>query len=254
MVERSQSITWLPSSGRRRKEPTEFPAPTAGSCSGRHSRNSVVAAAWIGAIQPTSLSQGVVKLVSASPASAHLGRSMYTRATALGRPTGNGPPRRSRTTTRGSYAALAPSRCEHMKPDCIHCSRHLRLVADDGLNYWWRCEAGCAEGIDTGIPGSFSIEAFQRDVLRRGRLDMSRLARPLPTEYVSGARVYVPQLLYHFIECTWGACYNHLYLYCIAPYLDAPEVVDYILRTPVVRSSKGYATRFDRGADLRRAK
>ena len=137
-----------------------------------------------------------------------------------------------------------------MKPDCIHCSRHLRLVADDGLNYWWRCEAGCAEGIDTGIPSSSSIESFQRDVLHRGRLDMSRLLRPLPAEYVSGARVYMPQLLYHFIECTWGACYNHLYLYCIAPYLDASEVVDYILRTPVVRSSKGDTRPGSTGAQI----
>jgi hypothetical protein len=127
-----------------------------------------------------------------------------------------------------------------MKPDCVHCSRSLLLVVGDGPNYSWRCEGGCAEGIDTGVSTSSSIEFFQRGVVRDGRVDLAQLLRPpLRPEYVSGVRVYMPQLLYHFIECTWGACYNYLYLYCIAPYLDAPEVVDYVLRTPVVRASPG---------------
>ena len=107
-----------------------------------------------------------------------------------------------------------------MKPDCIHCSRHLRLVSED--NYSWRCEAGCAERIDTGIPTSTSITSFQRYAIHNGGLDISRVIRPLLPEYVSGARVYMPQIIYHFIECTWGGCYNHLYLNCIAPYLDSP--------------------------------
>ena len=124
-----------------------------------------------------------------------------------------------------------------MKPDCIHCSGHLRLVSDDGPNYSWRCESGCAERIDTGIPTSASVAPFQRHVCSDDKLDTSRLICPQPSESVSGIRVYMPQILYHFIECTWGACYNHVYLYCIAPYLDSPEVVDYVLRTPVVHAS-----------------
>ena len=122
-----------------------------------------------------------------------------------------------------------------MKPDCIHCSRHLRLVSED--NYSWQCEAGCNERIDTGIPTSSSITSFQRYAIHNGGLDISRVIRLLLPEYVSGARVYMPQIIYHFIECTWGGCYNHLYLNCIAPYLDSPAVVDYVLRSPVVYAS-----------------
>lgn len=124
-----------------------------------------------------------------------------------------------------------------MKPDCIHCSRHLRLVSDEGSNYFWQCEAGCAERIDTGIATSISIELFLRDGIRDGDIDFSRYGSPLLKGYVAGARVHMPQILYHFIECTWGACYNHLYLNCIVPYLDCPAVVDYVLRTPVVYPS-----------------
>jgi len=134
-----------------------------------------------------------------------------------------------------------------MKPDCIHCSRHLWLVSEDGSNYSWRCEAGCAERIDTGIPTSTSITSFQRYAIDNGGLDISRVIRPLLPEYVSGARVYMPQIIYHFIECTWGGCYNHLYLNCIAPYLDCPAVVDYVLRSPVVHPSAD-ATRGSTGA------
>ena len=124
-----------------------------------------------------------------------------------------------------------------MKPDCIHCSGRLRLVSDDGPNYSWRCESGCAERIDTGIPTSTSIASFERHTISDDKLTTSQLICPQPPEYVSGIRVYMPQILYHVIECTWFACYHHVYQYCIAPYLDSTEVVDYVLRTPVVYAS-----------------
>jgi len=57
----------------------------------------------------------------------------------------------------------------------------------------------------------------------------------------------MPQIIYHFIECTWGGCYNHLYLNCIAPYLHSPAIVDYVLRSPVVYASAD-ATRGSTGA------
>ncbi len=124
-----------------------------------------------------------------------------------------------------------------MKPDCVHCSRQLGLHSNSGANYSWQCESKCSERIDTGVPISSSIVPFQGYAVPTGELDISRVIRPLLPEHVNGVRVYMPQILHHFIECTWGACYNHLYLNCIAPYLDSPEVVDYVLRTPVVHLS-----------------
>jgi hypothetical protein len=92
-----------------------------------------------------------------------------------------------------------------MKPDCIHCSRHLRLVSED--NYSWQCEAGCAERIDTGIPTSTSITSFQRYAIpqRRGRhLTSHSPASPgvcfrrsglYATDYLSFYRVHLGRLL-----------------------------------------------------------
>jgi hypothetical protein len=124
-----------------------------------------------------------------------------------------------------------------MKPDCIHCSGHLRLSSNHVSNYSWQCEGGCSELADTGISTVFSIVSFQSYALPKGELDISKVICPIKPEYIPGARVYMPQIFYHFIECTWGGCYNHLYLNCIAPLLDAPEVVDYVLRSPVIHPS-----------------
>jgi hypothetical protein len=124
------------------------------------------------------------------------------------------------------------------KPACIHCFGELRLTSLPESNYLWQCEHGCAETIDTGISTSTSITSFQHFALRpNGSIKFLQLLGPLLPEHVPGARVYMPQLFYHYIECTKGGCYNRLWLYCIAPYLDSPEVVDYILRSRVIRAT-----------------
>lgn len=54
---------------------------------------------------------------------------------------------------------------------------------------------------------------------------------------IATAKVFMAQILYHFIECGRGGCYNSLYSNVLVPHLDAPEVVDYVLRSPIVRNS-----------------
>lgn len=46
----------------------------------------------------------------------------------------------------------------------------------------------------------------------------------------------MPEIFHHFIECSWGACYNSVYQNLLVPHLDSPDVVDYVLRSAVVHS------------------
>lgn len=45
----------------------------------------------------------------------------------------------------------------------------------------------------------------------------------------------MPFVLYHFVECTWGACYNSIYFNLLVPHLDSTAVLDYVLRSRVIR-------------------
>jgi hypothetical protein len=56
---------------------------------------------------------------------------------------------------------------------------------------------------------------------------------------IATAKVFMGQILYHFIGCTWGGCYNSLYSNVLIPHLDAPEIIDYVLRSPLVKDGPG---------------
>ncbi len=57
---------------------------------------------------------------------------------------------------------------------------------------------------------------------------------PLSPNRARTAKVFMPHILHHFIECTWGGCYNALYLNVIVPHLDSADVVDYVLRSSAI--------------------
>ncbi len=123
----------------------------------------------------------------------------------------------------------------NVPPNCIRCGSNLYLVQFGVLNYSWRCVDGCKPDLDTGVPATIDISAFERYAICDGKFRVSSVVRPLPAKLVAGVKVYMPQILYHFIECTWGGCFNSIYKNCLVPHLDSPEVVDYVLRTPVVK-------------------
>ncbi len=126
-----------------------------------------------------------------------------------------------------------------MEPNCIHCRGVLYLASNFSLNYRWKCENGCRETIDTGVPTQSDILPFQQEVVaNNGNLDGQQLCQPALSEHISGLKVYMPQILYHYIECSWGACYSSIYAYCLKPYLDSPNVLDYVLRSPVIYCTK----------------
>lgn len=42
-------------------------------------------------------------------------------------------------------------------------------------------------------------------------------------------------ILIHYIECTWGTCYNTKFKELIRPYLNDPELLDKILRSEAIK-------------------
>jgi hypothetical protein len=58
---------------------------------------------------------------------------------------------------------------------------------------------------------------------------------PLPANWIAGAKVYALHILSHFIECTWGGCYNAIHLNFLVPHFDSTAVLDHVLRSAIVR-------------------
>lgn len=55
------------------------------------------------------------------------------------------------------------------------------------------------------------------------------------TEIESEIKVQMVEILNHFIECTWGAHYNTLFDRIIKVYLDDPTVLDFVLKSEVIK-------------------
>jgi len=49
-------------------------------------------------------------------------------------------------------------------------------------------------------------------------------------------------ILIHYIECTWGACYNAKFKELIQSYLNDPELLDKVLRSEVIKDKPGTIT------------
>lgn len=122
-----------------------------------------------------------------------------------------------------------------MKPTCIACGSELTLLRAGSPNYTWTCTRHCPPSIDTGVPASADITRFEQQVAPEGNFCAAAFASPIRDSHVPAAKVFAAQVLYHFIECTWGGCYNSIYQRFLVPHLDSPSAVDYVLRSDVVR-------------------
>jgi hypothetical protein len=60
---------------------------------------------------------------------------------------------------------------------------------------------------------------------------------------VAAIRVYMPVHLAHFIDCTWGGCYNSCYQTSIKPYLNSIDVVEYTTKTAVLSMGNTWQTK-----------
>ncbi len=126
-------------------------------------------------------------------------------------------------------------------PGCLVCGDDLLLI-NHAEHYAWNCVHECTPPLDTGVAVSENIEAYKsRGLTKSGGLNFSFAANPVARRYGAGGKVFMPFILYHFIECSWGGCYNSLFNHVIVPDLDAVDVLKYVLRSPVVFES-GHST------------
>lgn len=123
-----------------------------------------------------------------------------------------------------------------MNPTCLKCGGELLLLRGGVTNYSWQCAKKCLHPIDTSVPLDEDIKPFEQAGLKDGEIFTPLFTRPMQPNHVSGAKVYMPFILYHFIECTRGACYNSIYFNLLVPHFDSIGVLDYILRSPVIHA------------------
>lgn len=122
---------------------------------------------------------------------------------------------------------------------CLSCAAPIVLIRSGIINYSWVCPNGCKPLIDTGVVLDESIDSLQPDESGSVEFNASHFFPPLTKSRIATAKVFMPQILMHFIECTWGGCYNALYLNILVPYLDSPQALDYVLRGPIIQKSPG---------------
>jgi len=106
--------------------------------------------------------------------------------------------------------------------------------ADGRSHYKWECPKRCLPALDTGVPIGQKLDDLRPDESGTVEFNASHFFPPMNQSRIATAKVFMAQILYHFIGCTWGGCYNSLYSNVLVPHLDAPEVVDYVLRSPQV--------------------
>jgi hypothetical protein len=93
--------------------------------------------------------------------------------------------------------------------------------------------------IDTGVPISQQLDDLRADESGTLEYNASHFFPPMTQSRIATAKVFMAQILYHFISCSWGGCYNSLYSSVLVLHLDAPEILDYVLRSPVVWDGPG---------------
>lgn len=122
-----------------------------------------------------------------------------------------------------------------MNLDCLKCAKPMRLLREAVSNYAWQCPDLCLPPVDTGVPVTEDISGFEKELTIYAPHNLV-IRPPLAANRIAGAKVYAPHILIHFIECTWGGCYNSIYENFLLPHFDSAKALDYALRSPVVRS------------------
>jgi hypothetical protein len=112
---------------------------------------------------------------------------------------------------------------------CPECKTPLTVnltPGDNGKTYHWCCRA-CGFRLDTGVASDLSVEGFDP---QSGWAEHAQQGMP-----ANVATVYMPIVLQHFIECDWRGCWEGVLDRIIRPHLHAPEILDLVLRSGVVR-------------------
>lgn len=132
---------------------------------------------------------------------------------------------------------------------CPECPSNLVLKTRGHPTYLWECPAGCSFKIDTRVPIDTPTADLCLQGVRIEDVDINIFVCPFSENLIPIAKIYMPFILIHFIECTRGGCFMGLYRNCLEPYLDNADVLDYVLRSGVINMKKdGYLG--DNGAPM----
>lgn len=124
-----------------------------------------------------------------------------------------------------------------MKLTCHQCGTLLVLLRTNTPRYAWECPRHCLPAIDTGVNASEPFDEFEGAEQGNVEFNATLFWPPLSQPRVLTAKVFMPQILYHFIECRRFSCYNSILTNVLVPHLDCVDVVDYVLRSPVVHTA-----------------
>ena len=121
-----------------------------------------------------------------------------------------------------------------MKLTCHKCGTPLVLLRTNTPNYTWACPHHCLPAIDTGANASEPFDEF--DGAEQGDVEFNATLfwPPLTQRRVLTAKVFMSQILLHFIECGRFPCYNSILTNVLMPHLDNVDVLDYVLKSPIV--------------------
>jgi hypothetical protein len=122
---------------------------------------------------------------------------------------------------------------------CHNCATPLFLMRTGAPHYRWTCPKYCLPPVNTGVSTTQHLDDLQPDASGTLEFNASHFCPPMTTSRIATAKVFMPQILCHFIECTWDTCYNALYFNVLVPHLDAPEFVDYVLKSSLIQSGSG---------------
>jgi len=116
---------------------------------------------------------------------------------------------------------------------CLKCGNATQLTRTMLPNYAWACANKCLAPVDTGVTTNVELVDLQ------GRSPVEMIfSENLSPAQIETAKVYSPQILIHFIDCHTPGCYMQIYNKFLVPYFDNVPVLDYVLRTPIVRGEE----------------
>jgi hypothetical protein len=117
---------------------------------------------------------------------------------------------------------------------CHQCGTLLVLLRTNTQNYAWKCPRHCLPAIDTGANANEPFDEL--DGAEQGNVEFNATLfwSPLTKRRVLTAKVFMPQILFHFIECGRFSCYNSILENVLVPHLDSVDVLDYVLKSSVV--------------------
>lgn len=124
-----------------------------------------------------------------------------------------------------------------------NCGQNMRLVfhnlEKDKYKFFW----GCMNYPDCKFKREYESYEPKIDIAGQDTMTAVNILNSdnvkTKTKLIDEIKVQMPEILNHFIDCTWGAHYMTLFKNIIIPYLDNAKVLDFVLKGSIIREEKG---------------